>query len=33
MPDLSLSDAIKKGPYDAVVLPGGLGGAKTFAEV
>lgn len=32
VPDLSLSVAISKGPYDAIVLPGGLGGAKILAE-
>uniref|UniRef100_A0A1B6E1Q3 DJ-1/PfpI domain-containing protein n=1 Tax=Clastoptera arizonana TaxID=38151 RepID=A0A1B6E1Q3_9HEMI len=32
VPDASLADAVKKGPYDAVILPGGLEGAKTFSE-
>ena len=32
-PDAGLDDALKKGPYDVVVLPGGLGGAKAFAAV
>nr|CAD7570484.1 unnamed protein product [Timema californicum] len=31
VPDSSLEDALKKGPYDVVVLPGGLGGAKALA--
>ena len=31
IPDTSLDDAIQKGPYDVVVLPGGLGGAKNLA--
>ncbi|XP_066993999.1 Parkinson disease protein 7 [Anabrus simplex] len=31
-PDASLEEAMKKGPYDAIVLPGGLGGAKKLAE-
>nr|CAD7429625.1 unnamed protein product [Timema monikensis] len=31
VPDASLEDAVKKGPYDVVVLPGGLGGAKALA--
>ncbi|XP_049830083.1 Parkinson disease protein 7 homolog [Schistocerca gregaria] len=30
-PDSSLVDAVKKGPYDVVVLPGGLGGSKNLA--
>ncbi|CAH1240700.1 PARK7 [Branchiostoma lanceolatum] len=30
-PDTSLDEARKKGPYDVVVLPGGLGGAKNLA--
>ncbi|KAJ8956391.1 hypothetical protein NQ318_015129 [Aromia moschata] len=29
-PDISVSDA--KGPYDVLVLPGGLGGSKAMAE-
>ncbi|KAK4878833.1 hypothetical protein RN001_011339 [Aquatica leii] len=32
VPDSSLCDATSKGPYDAIVLPGGLGGSKAFAE-
>ena len=32
LPDMSLDEAIKKGPYDVVVLPGGLGGSKRLAE-
>eukprot|EP00123_Amoebidium_parasiticum_P013617 comp22059_c0_seq1/m.32103 comp22059_c0_seq1/g.32103 ORF comp22059_c0_seq1/g.32103 comp22059_c0_seq1/m.32103 type:complete len:190 (-) comp22059_c0_seq1:823-1392(-) len=31
VPDESLDDAIMKGPYDMIVLPGGLGGAKANA--
>ena len=33
MPDMSLEDAVAKGPYDAVVLPGGLKGAENIAQV
>ena len=33
VPDQSLSDAVKNGPYDVVVLPGGLEGAKNLASV
>ena len=33
VPDKSLEDASKAGPYDVVVCPGGLGGAKNFSEV
>ncbi|BES87553.1 response to oxidative stress [Nesidiocoris tenuis] len=32
VPDASLTDALKSGPYDAVILPGGLGGSKLFCE-
>ena len=32
VPDMSLDEAIKGGPYDVVVLPGGLGGAKRLSE-
>lgn len=32
VPDISLSDVESTGPYDAMVLPGGLGGAKALAE-
>lgn len=32
VPDTSLEEAIKKGPYDVVVLPGGGGGAKRLSE-
>lgn len=32
-PDEGLSDAAGKGPYDAVVLPGGGGGSKAFCAV
>lgn len=31
--DISLAEALSSGPFDAVVLPGGMGGAKTLAEV
>lgn len=31
-PDISISDVKSKGPFDVLVLPGGLGGAKTFAS-
>lgn len=30
-PDCSLDDALVKGPYDVMILPGGLGGAKKLA--
>jgi protein DJ-1 len=33
VPDKSLEDALKAGPYDVVVCPGGLGGAKNLSEV
>lgn len=33
VPDASLDEAVLKGPYDIVILPGGLGGSKAFAEV
>lgn len=29
--DVSLAEALSMGPYDAVVLPGGMGGAKALA--
>ena len=32
VPDKSLDDALKAGPYDVVVCPGGLGGAKNLSE-
>jgi protein DJ-1 len=32
-PDCSLQDAVSKAPFDAIVLPGGLGGAKNLAAV
>jgi protein DJ-1 len=32
LPDTSLDDAITRGPYDVIVLPGGLGGAKRLSE-
>ncbi len=31
VPDSSLEDAATQGPYDVVVLPGGLGGSKCLA--
>lgn len=33
VPDLSLEEAISKGTYDVVVLPGGLKGSQTFCQV
>ncbi|KAK5644106.1 hypothetical protein RI129_007951 [Pyrocoelia pectoralis] len=30
LPDIELSEA--KGPFDAIILPGGLGGSKAFCE-
>lgn len=32
LPDASLEEASTKGPYDVVVLPGGLGGSKNLAQ-
>ena len=32
VPDTSLDEAVEKGRYDVVVMPGGLGGAKKLAE-
>lgn len=32
VPDIALEEAASQGPYDVVVLPGGLGGAKRLAE-
>jgi putative intracellular protease/amidase len=32
-PDSSLQDAVSKAPFDAIVLPGGLGGARNLAAV
>ena len=32
-PDMTLADATAKGPYDAVVVPGGMGGAENVANV
>ena len=32
VPDTSLDEAIKSGPYDVVVLPGGGGGSKKLSE-
>ncbi|XP_032232371.1 Parkinson disease protein 7 homolog isoform X1 [Nematostella vectensis] len=31
-PDMGLEDALKKVPYDAVILPGGLTGAQNLAK-
>ncbi|XP_058970493.2 protein/nucleic acid deglycase DJ-1-like isoform X1 [Pocillopora verrucosa] len=31
-PDMSLEDAVKQGPFDAVILPGGLGGSNNLAK-
>ena len=33
VPDSPLETAAKSGPYDAVILPGGLGGAQNFSKV
>jgi putative intracellular protease/amidase len=33
VPDAALSDAVKQGPYDVVVCPGGANGAKNLAAV
>ena len=32
VPDTSLDDAMSCGPYDVILLPGGLGGAKRLGE-
>uniref|UniRef100_A0A0K8SSL6 DJ-1/PfpI domain-containing protein n=2 Tax=Lygus hesperus TaxID=30085 RepID=A0A0K8SSL6_LYGHE len=32
VPDTSLDEALKCGPYDAVILPGGLGGSECFCS-
>ena len=32
-PDADLAEAVQNGPYDAVVMPGGLQGATTLAKV
>ncbi|XP_050712886.1 Parkinson disease protein 7-like [Eriocheir sinensis] len=32
LPDMSLEEAVAKGPYDAVVLPGGLKGAENIGK-
>lgn len=31
-PDVALDDAISKGPYDAIVLPGGLKGSESLGQ-
>ena len=33
VPDASLEEALKTGPYDVVVCPGGLGGANNLCQV
>lgn len=33
VPDTSLESALTKGPYDAIVCPGGAGGAKILSQV
>ncbi|XP_069959538.1 Parkinson disease protein 7 [Cherax quadricarinatus] len=32
VPDVALDDAVSKGPYDAIVLPGGLKGAESLGK-
>ncbi|KAF6207497.1 hypothetical protein GE061_015943 [Apolygus lucorum] len=32
VPDASLDEALKCGPFDAVILPGGLGGSECFCS-
>ncbi|XP_013788970.1 protein DJ-1-like [Limulus polyphemus] len=32
VPDIGLEDAIKEGPYDVIVLPGGLKGAANVGN-
>nr|CAB3264656.1 protein DJ-1-like [Phallusia mammillata] len=32
VPDADIATALQSGPYDAIVLPGGMQGAKTFAK-
>lgn len=32
LPDCSLDDAVEKGLFDVVVLPGGLGGSKNLSQ-
>ncbi|XP_071946244.1 Parkinson disease protein 7-like [Antedon mediterranea] len=32
VPDKSVEDAVKEGPYDVIILPGGGGGAKNLSE-
>lgn len=32
VPDFTLEEALKQGPYDIVILPGGLKGARTFSS-
>lgn len=33
VPDTSLESALKKSPYDVIVLPGGAGGSKILCQV
>ena len=33
VPDAPLETAAKSGPYDAVILPGGLGGSQNLGKV
>lgn len=33
VPDTDLESAVKQGPYDIIILPGGLGGAQAFCQV
>jgi protein DJ-1 len=33
LPDMGLDEAIKKGPYDLIILPGGQFGAPVLAAV
>lgn len=32
MPDTSLEEALKKAPYDVIILPGGLQGSELLAK-
>lgn len=31
-PDIGLNEAVNAGPFDVLVLPGGLGGSKAMAD-
>lgn len=33
LPDMGLDEALKKGPYDLIILPGGQFGAPVLAAV